>query len=193
MTTDQMNPKPRRRWLQFSVRTMMVLMLVISVPLGWLAYKVRQAREQRAVVRQIQELGGTAGHCVQFEPREKWPPRVPSWLLNILGDDFFRTINYVALSGSKVTDAELVRLRALPQLESLYLRSSQVTDAGLVCLPVLTQLEELSLDSTQITDAGLEHLRGLTQLKSLSLVNTQVTDAGVAQLQKALPNVQITR
>jgi hypothetical protein len=186
-------PKPRRRWLQFSLRTLMVLMLLISVPLGWLAFKMRQATEQRAVVRQIEELGGTAVHCGQFEPLEKWPPRVPSWLLNALGDDFFRTINYVALCGSKVTDAELVRLRALPQLRSLYLRGSQVTDAGLVCLPGLTRLEELSLANTRVSDAGLTHLRALTQLRTVNLRNTQVTDAGVAELQKALPNCKIER
>ncbi len=40
--------KPRRRWLQFSLRTLLVLMLVTSVPLGRLTYKLKQTREQRA-------------------------------------------------------------------------------------------------------------------------------------------------
>ena len=115
MTTEPTTtPNPKRRWYQYSIRTLLVTMVVISVPLGWLACKIRQAREQRIVVQQIQELGGMAIHCGGLEPREEWPPRVPSWLLKTLGDDFFRTINYVDLRGSKVTDADLVRLRALP-------------------------------------------------------------------------------
>jgi len=37
------------------------------------------------------------------------------------------------------------------------------------------------------------HLKGLTSLKSIALAETQVTDEGVAELQKALPNCQITK
>ena len=51
----------------------------------------------------------------------------------------------------------------------------------------------VDLDSTPVTDAGLAHLAGLTALESLRLSNTQVTDAGVAELQKALPNCEISR
>jgi hypothetical protein len=193
MTTDQIKLKPRRRWLQFSLRTLLVLMLMISVPLGVLASKIRKAREQRIVVQKIQELDGMAIHCGQLEPREKWPPRIPLWLRKTLGDDFFRTINYVHLRGPKVTDAELVRLRALPQLRSLYLRGSRVTDAGLVHVCGLPHLRTLSLNSTGVTDAGLVCLRGLTSLKSLSLAETHVTATGVAELQQALPNCKITR
>ena len=186
-------PKPRRRWLQYSLRTLLVLMLVISVPLGVLASKIRRARAQRVVVQEIQELGGMAIHCGGLDPREKWPPRVPLWLLKILGDDFFRTINYVQLRGPKATDAELARLRALPQIRSLHLRSSRVTDAGLVHVCRLLHLRNLSLNSTGVTDAGLVCLRGLTSLKSLSLEETHVTAAGVAELQQALPSCKITR
>ena len=69
----------------------------------------------------------------------------------------------------------------------------QVTDAGLVHLRGLTRLQILTLNKTQLTDAGLQHLSGLTNLLRLDLTGTQVTDAGVAELQKALPEVQINR
>jgi hypothetical protein len=48
------------------------------------------------------------------------------------------------------------------------------------------------LDVTKITDVGLKELAKLTQLKRLYLRNTKVTKAGVAELQKALPNCNIT-
>jgi hypothetical protein len=56
-------PKPRRRWLQFSLRTLLVLMLVLGCGLGWLAYKIKAAREQRAAVDAIHKMGGGCVLC----------------------------------------------------------------------------------------------------------------------------------
>jgi hypothetical protein len=50
----------------------------------------------------------------------------------------------------------------------------------------------VELDHVQITAAGLSHLKGLTSQLMLSLQRTQVTDAGVAELQRALPQVEIS-
>ena len=49
------------------------------------------------------------------------------------------------------------------------LAGTKVTDAGLVHLKGLAQLQSLDLMEHQVTDAGLEHLKGLTQLQSLDL------------------------
>ena len=34
----------RRRWLQFSLRTLLVLMLVFGAGFGWLAHEIQHAR-----------------------------------------------------------------------------------------------------------------------------------------------------
>ena len=99
----------------------------------------------------------------------------------------------VYLDTAPVTDSDMEHVRVLANVEKLSLKGTQVTDAGLVHLRGLKQLAELKLDNTPITDAGLVHLRGLTNLTLLSLRGTKVTDTGVAELQKALPNVQIQR
>jgi Leucine-rich repeat (LRR) protein len=96
------------------------------------------------------------------------------------------------LTHTQITDAGLADLQELTKLETLWLDNTQVTDVGLVHLKRFTKLESLSLDNTQITDAGLIHLKGLTSLLGLGLRDTQVTDAAVAELQKALPNCEIT-
>ena len=57
-TTAPTTPKPRRRWLQFSLRTLMVLMLVLGCGLSWLAREVQQARAQREAAKAIGKLGG---------------------------------------------------------------------------------------------------------------------------------------
>ena len=91
----------------------------------------------------------------------------------------------------KVTDAELVHLEGLINLQSLILWGTQVSDAGLVHLKGLTKLEAVSLAETKITDAGLIHLRGLANLQQLYLDRTQVTNEAVAELKKSLPNCMI--
>ena len=45
--------KAKRRWLQFSLRTLMVLMLVLGCGFGWFARKLQQARMQREAVAAI--------------------------------------------------------------------------------------------------------------------------------------------
>ena len=68
-----------------------------------------------------------------------------------------------------------------------------LTDAGLVHLKGLTNLEALFLSGCEkITDAGLVHLKDLTNLEVLGLAaNENITDSSVAELQKALPNCVI--
>ena len=74
----------------------------------------------------------------------------------------------------------------------LDLRDTKVTDAGLVHLKGLTQLEWLWLSHTQVTDAGLVHLKGMTNLQRLGLPR-QITDAGLTELQQALPDCRIKK
>ena len=57
----------------------------------------------------------------------------------------------------------------------------------------MTRLRSLYLTSTKVSGAGLVHLKGLANLQGLTLGGTQVTVAGVAELQKALPNCEISK
>jgi len=66
----------------------------------------------------------------------------------------------IILSGSDATDADLKKeLAGLKSLEWLHLGGTQITDAGLKELAGLTSLETLYLGHTQITDAGLKELQ----------------------------------
>jgi hypothetical protein len=165
--------KPKRRWMQFSIRTVLVLVTLIGVALSlW----VVPAERQRRAVAAIEKLGGNVGYV---EPA--WSKALPVTLFRWLPPYYFDGIGSVFLDGKKnVTDAGLAYLRGLTGLQQLYLSGeSQVTDAGLVHLQGLTGLQILSLGDTQLTDAGLAHLQGLTALHRLDLNNTQITDAGM--------------
>jgi hypothetical protein len=97
----------------------------------------------------------------------------------------------VSFTNKTPTDAALVRLKRLTNLEWLSLGDTNVTDAELVHVEGLTNLTNLYLYDTKITDAGLVHLKGLTSLKILDLGGSKVTDEGVEALQTALPNCTI--
>ena len=108
--------------------------------------------------------------------------------LEVLGN--LRTLD---LGLVKVEGPAMEHLKGLTQLQSLFLMGSNVTDAGLQNLKGLTRLQLLYLTDTHVSDAGLQHLKGLTQLRDLDVEGTSVTDAGVEDLQKALPNLKMSR
>lgn len=90
-----------------------------------------------------------------------------------------RPVSGVDASLTRITDAELERLKVLTQLRELNLRhANNITDAGLAHLTALKHLQVLNLWFTDVTDAGLKHLKGLTELRTLNLRVTDVTDAG---------------
>src|SRR4030042_1941762 len=55
-------PKTRLRWYQFHLRTLLVFVLVAGMLLGWLGICLNRARQQRAAVIRIRELGGEVAY-----------------------------------------------------------------------------------------------------------------------------------
>jgi hypothetical protein len=175
--------KPKRRWFQFSLRMLLVLVLIVSVPLGWLDVKRRQARDRRQTLAAIKKLGGIGDYDCHVDASGKPIHHGPAWLRKLYGDDLFDTVSMLRLWGPQTTDDALIHVRALPELQRLDLRETAITDAGMAHLQGLTQLQWLPLEGTQVTDAGLVHLRGLTRLRELDLTGLPITDAGMAHLQ----------
>jgi hypothetical protein len=172
--------KPIRRWLQFRLRTLLVLVTLIAALLGWWMYVWRAEQEQqRQAMAAIQASG--AETSVTFY---SWAEAVA--LQGRKAD------NVVILDNPQLTDDDLKALDNAPLTRSLYLVGSQITDDGLVHLKNLRRLEILDLKKNKrLTDAGLVHLEGLKNLDQLILIGTQVTPAGVKQLQQKLPNTKI--
>jgi hypothetical protein len=206
-----------RRRFQFGVRSLLVIVVVLSVPLGWFAWETQRARRQREAVEAIKRADGRVLYDCEFDENGDWwgpgiAPRIPAWMRKLLGHDFFAEVveiylsdpddaalshvrkigpfkTFVSYRSYKVTDIGLANFEGLTRLEVLALPGAQVTDAGLVHLKRLTLLQTLDLSGTDVTDAGLPKLKALTKLKSLGLCRTQVTDAGLVHL-KELTNME---
>src|SRR5688572_26162539 len=87
---------PRRRWLRFSLRTLLVAVTVLSV---WLGVKVDQARRQKRAVETLQALGADIRYEHQRLAEGGFDGRieldVPEWARELCGDDFFQTVTGV--------------------------------------------------------------------------------------------------
>jgi hypothetical protein len=90
-----------------------------------------------------------------------------------------------------LSDACLVPIKGLTNLQSLTLAGNRITDSGLDMLSGLSSLETLDLDATDVTDAGLHHLYPLKGLKTLSLAGTSVTPEGIKTLLAAVPGLEV--
>jgi hypothetical protein len=189
-----------RRRFQFSLRSLLVLTVVVALPCSWFAWEMKEAKKQAETIDKIEPVWGTTYRISQGSLG-------PAWLRGLLGDEFFWDPTELSFSlqnladnavfrNDRFTDAEMQRLQAFQgstRIRTLDLFGTRVTDAGLVYLAGMTRLQSLNLMFTDVTDAGLVHLEGLTSLNQLLLQDTQATDAGVAKLQQALPNCKITR
>ena len=173
---DGATPKPRRRWLRFSLRTLLVVMLLLGVLFGVLGSMAQEARRQRKVVADLREMGAQ----FVFSGEE---PSMPE-LLDI---GYCRRVIECHFDNPQVAD--VTPLAELKNLRWLDLECTQVADV--TPLAELKKLEGLDLSGTQVAD--VTPLAELKNLNVLYLVNTQVTDEQVNDLQQALPDCTIIR
>ncbi len=124
MTTDPpVTSKPKRRWHQYSLRTLLIFVTLFAIACSWFAVKMQQARKQREAVEAIEKLGGWVIYDNQFDDSDDiWKDRKPAvsaWLRKILGDDFFRTV----VSAEQIHDASMPILKDLNEIRQLNLDS----------------------------------------------------------------------
>jgi len=207
---------PKRRWFQFRLRTLLIGVLVLSLPLSWFAWRMEKARKQREAVEALQ----STGIFLDWQIVRESEPGVPTWLAKLFGDSYLFVevrqviwntqsnwkpvrdehmihladlpdLRRIAVPTCRVSDVGVEHLKGLTNLRSLDLSRTEVTDDGLKHLKEMSELQHLFLSGTQITDGGLEYLKGLANLKWLSLKGTQATPEGVQRLQEALPSCKI--
>src|SRR4029079_7849785 len=103
-----MSTARKRRWYQFSLRSLLVGITALCLAGGYVAHEQRKAGEQKATVKSLETLGV----FVRCEPRT--PPRSPL-IRAILGDESFAHVTVVSIynKGSVAVDAGLVDVAKL--------------------------------------------------------------------------------
>ena len=189
---DQPLRASRRRWLRFSIRGLITLVLVVGCWLGWIAHS---ARVQRGAVAAIRRASGGVAYDWRYPDGEFDPngaPNWPQWFVAGLGEDYFGYVVRVDLWGRMTPDDELCakdrsRIAAalgqvwyLSRLVELDLHGTEADDCALDGLRRLTRLRQLNLNGTKITEVAL--LQGMIQLEDLDLYGTPISDTGLVSL-----------
>jgi hypothetical protein len=188
-------PRTRRRSIQFSLRALVVLVFLTSLPMGWLGAEIQRARKQRGAVQAITRAGGFVYYDYQVrgnsDPDIDAVPPGPRWLRSLLGIDFV----------ARVVEAGVVRgglehATVLSSLEVLVV-DYPVSDEDLKYLAAcrsLHRLKTLSLvDGTTAGDDLADQVQGMTQLRMLYVRDSRLTSKGVRRLQSALPHCLVLR
>jgi hypothetical protein len=102
-TEDEM--KRKRRFLRFSIRTLLIVLTIFCVALGW---KVERARKQREAVAWVHEMGGSVNYDYELDDDGSSAPDAKppgsEWLRKQLGRDFFDDVVRVSLTEVGVSD-----------------------------------------------------------------------------------------
>ena len=179
MSTEVVKRKSRRRWLQFGVRSLLVLTLLAAV-LFWLTTFWRPYQRQRAALDEIARLGGS------YQTR----PLGPSWLPEFLAKDYVEVtdVSFEDMGHERRAAIGSHDLRCLCHLIGVrrlcLSRMHGIDDGALASVSQLASLESLDLSYTPITDRGLCLLEDLPRLRELSLRYTNATEAGVFRLSR---------
>ena len=89
------------RWrFQYSLRTLLLLTVIVSIWCSWFAVQMQHARRQRAVAEAIKNCSGWVAYGYQLDQKPNAQPPGPAWLHHLLGVDFLSTIIDVRLGGS---------------------------------------------------------------------------------------------
>lgn len=201
---------PRRRWFQFSLRTLLIVMIAVGSLAGLVGIRLQRARRQHEAAVAIRRLEGT----VEYSQAQGTPLVVRDLLEAQLGRDFFDSVVAVQvdLLPADTTEGQLAVWRSLadfPQLEqlavdyprryprsrfnigpilrlerleTLKIRDAQIDGDDLKPLARMPALKTLDLSFCQIGDDAWPHVVAIEKLHTLDASYSFVTDAGTGQL-----------
>lgn len=156
MTASPGNSKRPRRWFQFSLRS---LGLLIALCCMGLALERNAVRSRLTSIAEIEKLGGV----ITFDESRRFRP---SWIESLGRERISAEVIGINLNGRLVSDESMAHLTGFTKLEKLDLSRTSVSDAGLAKLRSLTNLRELRLWESKLTGEGLSHLQS-TSLDTL--------------------------
>ena len=214
--TSQPAASSRRRWFQFSLKSLMLMTAAVA---AWCGFYFSPAKRAERAVESMQGSGAAVMFDYQRLPdksaysQQVEPPGLPL-IRQVAGEGFFRDADWiqlhdaalsaeallpltqlpslrrVTLANCKIGDQHMMHFGRLRLLESLDLKSNQITDTGLLHLQGMLQLETISMSKNLIQGDGLKHLDALRRLKTLFLHDNPISDEGLAHI-KTLTNLEM--
>jgi hypothetical protein len=186
------------RWLRslfrFRLRTLLVLMLLVSVACGYLGKHPYRKSIERPIVARIEAAGGEVDYDYQWSvdgrSNHGGVAPGPPLIRRLLGEDLFASVAHVMLPPT-ASDDDLQLACQLPELKGVILYGQGFTEDPASALAQATQLELLELHRRNLSPAGLLQLRNLPRLKHIRLF--EGTSTGHVQAAAQLPQLETLR
>lgn len=186
-STRAQRPLWLRRWLQFSLRTALLLTAAAAALMSFFGVPLFRFREQQLAAEKLERCGAR----LTSESADGWMVRAAE---KLFGPEAAKRVTDVAWSDAEIGAADLAPLESLPWVETVGLSWKSVDDGGVSHLRRMRRLTSLNLNGAKITDRGLAHLANCQALQRLNLHGARITDVGLAHLSQlsALENLDIS-
>ncbi len=190
---------PRSSLFRYSLRTLLLLLLVACMALGWFSIRLAKAREQAVAVAKLRHLGATVYYDFHHYYDENGDGclnesrRPTDWKVarKLLSDDFFNNVYYV----------RFIKHEHFPQsgpiihyLGPRHVRTPISRDANsyIFILESLPHLHTLDLSHSNAAGQAIPKLTKLSCLKRLALGDSLMSEEGAERLRDALPDCHIS-
>lgn len=200
-STSDKNVRPKRRWLRFSMRGLMVLVTILCGVLALLRHDYFAYRNERHIWDQIDAAGGfSMGNAtgVSILNEEQFGENHLSirqrWVASLVGDHFYHRINFVGLYDQDLKEVAAL-LPQLPELQAVGISDTTLTSEVSDSLAQIEKLEELSISDTKIVPENFHRLAACKHLRDISLWGESATDEVLSRMTKfrSLTELSITR
>lgn len=189
--TNDRPDKPKRRWLSFGLRGLMIIVLLMSLPMGWIARDVYRSRREAVVVDAVHQAEGYLSFDYEYlGPNLELPKPPGPWLLRrLFGQHIHAYVESVHLMEPDQANTLIPMLSICQRLKYLRLPAASLNDASIETIAQMPNLKELRLIGTPI---GVDQLRRLaqgTKLTSIELEGAAATDE-LVQLLPLFPDLE---
>jgi len=96
------------------------------------------------------------------------------------------TLEWIALSGTAVSDEGVFQIATLPKLQKVWLSRTEVTDRAMISLSRCETLTHLAIEATATSDEGVAYIARLPNLQFLSLGSPYISSDGLSKLSKTI-------
>ena len=182
------------RWrFQYSIRSLLLVTVVVASPCSWMAVQRETAQKQRAVVEELRTAGEWVSYDYQFDSNgdliPNAEPPAPAWIRRLVGDDFFADPTMVQFITEPLPEKLLPTIGQLPSLTWVDLSELSAASEPFKAISTLPHLTFLELDGTiDFHDlAQIPPMPSVTVLRLREMGERPVPDSACALIAEKFP------